>query len=77
MTIHMFGAFFGLAASYFFHNKTAKGHTQNSSNYSILTASFSSRLYFGKLDVFVVLNATLSGGVVNKLKKRLWEPLVP
>jgi hypothetical protein len=40
MTIHMFGAFFGLAASYFFHNKTAKGHKQNSSNYNILQNIF-------------------------------------
>ena len=40
MTIHMFGAYFGLAASYFFNNKKSIGHKLNNSNYLSDLCSF-------------------------------------
>lgn len=44
----MFGAYFGLAASYFFNNKKAIGHKQEESTYQSEMVSF-----FGSIILFV------------------------
>lgn len=109
MTIHMFGAYFGLAATYFFENKKAiadergaNGGSYNSQliamvgclflfmywpsfngilgvgmqqhravvntilsiTGSTLSACYTSRLLLNKLDMEVLLNSTLAGGVM-------------
>lgn len=109
MTIHMFGAYFGLAASYFFENKKALAHSEGkdggsynsqliamigtvflwmywpsfngilasgmaqqraiintvfSISASALVSIYISRVYLGKMDMEVLLNATLAGGVM-------------
>lgn len=109
MTIHMFGAYFGLAATYFFQPKKALadesgrvGGTYNSQliamagtlflfmywpsfngvlaygmaqqraaintvfsiSASTLVSVYVSRVYLGKIDMEVLLNSTLAGGVM-------------
>lgn len=106
MVLHMFGAYFGLAASYFLQAKRSNNHPNNVSSYtsnlvafigtiflfmywpsfngalsegasqqraivntylaicaSALSACVMSRVVHNKLDIEIVLNATLAGGV--------------
>jgi len=123
MTIHMFGAYFGLAATYFFENKRALagGNDRQGGSYnsqliamvgtlflfmywpsfngilgtgmqrnravvntiisitaSTLSAMFTSRLVTGVLDMEVLLNSTLAGGVVMGAAADMFpNPAVP